>query len=65
MVGLWELNSLRIQCDCTKEEGLRGGQELGRASLRVCVVVVGCPWHECILPLIPTLPHLFLEANVR
>ena len=65
MVGLWELNSLRIQGDCTKEEGLGGGQELGRASWRVCVVVVGCPWHECILPLIPTLPHLFLEANVR
>ena len=26
------------------EEGR--GQELGRASLRVCVVVVGCPRHE-------------------
>ena len=28
------------------EEGR--GQELGRASLRVCVVVVGCPRHEWI-----------------
>lgn len=32
-----ELNSLRIQWDYSKEEGLRGGQELGGASLRVCV----------------------------
>ena len=38
---LGELSSLRIQYDFSKEEWLRGGWELGRASLRGCVCVWG------------------------
>ena len=38
--------SLIFGSGSSPEEGR--GQELGRASLRVCVVVVGCPRHECI-----------------
>lgn len=36
-VGVKELNSLRIQHEYRKEEGLRRGWELGRASLQVSV----------------------------
>lgn len=50
MAGQWELNSLRIQWDYSKEEGLRGGQELGGASLRVCVWWWGVPGMNAFHP---------------